>query len=81
MAEKQERIDLLVSDVVMPGMSGPQLADKLKQEIPALKVLFVSGYSGDVIPSGGSLEPGTYFAHKPLTKMALDEKLRSIFRA
>ena len=80
-AEKQERIDLLVSDVVMPGMSGPQLADKLKQEIPALKVLFVSGYSGDVIPSGGSLEPGTYFAHKPLTKMALDEKLRSIFRA
>jgi PAS domain S-box-containing protein len=81
MAEKREGpIDLLLTDVVMPGMSGRQLADKLKQEIPALKVLFVSGYSGDVIPSGGSLEPGTYFAHKPLTKMALDEKLRSIFR-
>jgi len=43
-------------------------------------VLFVSGYSGDLISREGSLEPGTYFAHKPLTKTALDERLRSIFR-
>jgi CheY-like chemotaxis protein len=80
-AEKQEGIDLLLTDVVMPGMSGPQLADRLKQKIPGLKVLFVSGYSGDLISREGELEPGTYFAHKPLTKMALDERLRSIFRA
>ncbi|MGA3317926.1 MAG: PAS domain S-box protein [Candidatus Korobacteraceae bacterium] len=81
-AEKQERpIDLLLTDVVMPGMSGRQLADRLKQKIPVLKVLFVSGYSGDLISREDSLEPGTYFAHKPLTKMALDEKLRSIFKA
>jgi PAS domain S-box-containing protein len=82
MAEKQEGpIDLLLTDVVMPGMNGRQLADRLKQKIPALKVLFVSGYSGDVILREGSLEPGAYFVHKPITKMALDEKLRSIFRA
>ena len=81
MAEKQEGpIDLLLTDVVMPGMSGRQLADRLKQKIPLLKVLFVSGYSGDLISREGSLEPGTYFAHKPLTKTALDERLRSIFR-
>ena len=82
MAEKQEGpIDLLLTDVVMPGMSGRQLADRLKQRIPVLKVLFVSGYSGDVISREGTLESGAYFAHKPLTKSALDEKLRSIFRA
>jgi CheY-like chemotaxis protein len=82
LAEKQEGpIDLLLTDVVMPGMSGRQLADRLKQKIPGLKVLFVSGYSGDVISREGGLEPGAYFAHKPLTKMVLDEKLRSIFRA
>ena len=81
MAEKREGpIDLLLTDVVMPGMSGRQLADRLKQKIPLLKVLFVSGYSGDLISREGSLEPGTYFAHKPLTKTALDERLRSIFR-
>jgi CheY-like chemotaxis protein len=82
MAEKQEGpIDLLLTDVVMPGMSGRQLADRLKQKIPVLKVLFVSGYSGDMILRDGTLEPGAYFANKPLTKTALDEKLHSIFRA
>ncbi len=81
-AEKQKGpIDLLLTDVVMPGMSGRQLADRLKQKIPNLKVLFVSGYSGDVISREDHLEPGAYFAHKPLTKVALDEKLRTIFRA
>jgi FixJ family two-component response regulator len=65
----------------MPGMSGRQLADRLKQKIPVLKVLFVSGYSGDMILRDGTLEPGAYFANKPLTKTALDEKLHSIFRA
>ena len=82
MAEKQEApIDLLLTDVVMPGMSGRQLADKLKQKIPLVKVLFVSGYSGDLVLRDGALEPGAYFAHKPLTKVALDDKLRSIFGA
>ncbi len=81
-AEKQKGpIDLLLTDVVMPGMSGRQLADKLKQKIPVLKVLFVSGYSGDVISREDSLESGAYFAQKPLTKMALGERLRVIFRA
>jgi len=82
MAEKQKGpIDLLLTDVIMPGMSGRQLADRLKQKIPVLKVLFVSGYSGDVISREGRLEPGAYFAQKPLTKVALDERLRSIFSA
>ena len=82
MAEKQQGpIDLLLTDVVMPGMSGRQLADRLKQKIPVLKVLFVSGYSGDMVLRDDTLEPGAYFANKPLTKTALDEKLHSIFRA
>ena len=79
-AKREGQIDLLLTDVVMPGMSGRQLADRLKQEIPMLKVLFVSGYSGDMISREGSLEPGAYFAHKPLTKIALGREIAQHFQ-
>jgi len=52
------KIDLLVTDVIMPGLNGRQLADRLVEERPGLKVLYTSGYSGDVIALQGSLEPG-----------------------
>jgi two-component system, cell cycle sensor histidine kinase and response regulator CckA len=61
----QGDIHLLVTDVVMPGMSGPQLADRLKPLHPAMKVLFVSGYRHDALDQKGLLGPGVQILSKP----------------
>ena len=61
------RIDLLLTDVVMPGMSGKELAGQLQRETPGLKVLFMSGYTENVIVNRGILKPGVEFLPKPLT--------------
>ena len=82
LAEKYEgSIDLLLTDVVMPGMNGRELADHLRQDNPTLKVLFVSGYADEIVFREDGLDSGSYFLPKPLTKMGLSEKLRSIFEA
>jgi two-component system, cell cycle sensor histidine kinase and response regulator CckA len=52
------QIDLLVTDVVMPGMNGKELSERLKELRPNLKVLFISGYTADVIANRGVLDPG-----------------------
>jgi CheY-like chemotaxis protein len=61
----QGEIHLLVTDVVMPGMSGPQLADRLKSQHPSMKVLFVSGYRHDALDQKGLLDPGVQILSKP----------------
>lgn len=71
-------IDLLVSDVVMPGLSGRELAEKLKSFRPALKTLFVSGYTDDAIVRHGVLEPGTAFLQKPFMPDSLVHKVREV---
>lgn len=71
-------IDLLISDVVMPGISGRELADKLRLTRPALKVLFVSGYTDSGIVTEGELQPGTLFLHKPFTPDDLARKVREV---
>jgi two-component system, cell cycle sensor histidine kinase and response regulator CckA len=60
-------IDLLVTDVIMPGMSGRQLSDRLLARQPTLQVLFVSGYTDAEIGPHGVLEPGKAFLAKPYT--------------
>ena len=72
-------IDLLLTDVIMPGMNGVELADQLRRTIPSLKVLFVSGYADEILLAAGRLPAGAYFMHKPLTKTDLDQQLSRIF--
>jgi CheY-like chemotaxis protein len=60
-------IDVLLTDIVMPGMSGRELADRLRELRPELEIVYTSGYSDDVIAARGTLEPDTGFLAKPFT--------------
>ncbi|MGH7538528.1 MAG: response regulator [Gemmatimonadales bacterium] len=80
-SEHDGPIHLLVTDVIMPEMSGRQLADRMKDRHPGLKVLFVSGYTDDAIVRHGILEPGISFLQKPFTPEALARKVREVLDA
>ena len=75
---KPFHIDLLVTDIVMPGMNGRQLADELYHRQSSLKVLFITGYSRDAIVHQGRLDPGVSLLQKPLTQVMLAAKIREI---
>jgi len=74
-------IHLLISDVIMPGESGLQLARRLLETRPGLSVLFISGYSDEAIVRHGVLDPGTAFLQKPFTPAALARKVRELLDA
>ena len=71
-------IHLLLSDVILPRMSGRELSEKLAPSRPAMKVLFVSGYPEDAIAHRGLLDPGINYLPKPFTPSALSAKLREV---
>ncbi len=68
-------IDLLLTDVILPGMNGRELADRVRSQIPAVKVLFMSGHAGDKLGRRGLLEDGLAFLPKPFTPAALLHKV------
>ena len=71
-------IHLLVTDVVMPHLSGPELASKLAPNRPEMKVLFISGYTDDTVFRHGVLEGGVAFLQKPFNLKALAQRIREV---
>jgi CheY-like chemotaxis protein len=80
-AETGIPIHLVLTDVVMPSMSGRELVQKLTANYPHLRVLYMSGYTDDIITSGGILEPGLAFLQKPFTPATLAQKVRDVLDA
>jgi two-component system, cell cycle sensor histidine kinase and response regulator CckA len=74
-----ESIDLLVTDVVMPGMNGKELKERLELQIPSLKTLYISGYPADIVAKRGVVEEGMNFLQKPFTPTELLRKVRAVF--
>ena len=77
-AHGRSDIDLLMTDVMMPGMNGCQLAEILLARRPSLRVLFVSGYAEDVLATNVGLMPGTAFLGKPFKPKTLVTKVREV---
>lgn len=72
------RVDLLLSDVVMPRMGGPELAQALLQKRPDLRVLFMSGYTDHPMVRRGVVDAGVAFLQKPFTPTALVSRVREL---
>jgi CheY-like chemotaxis protein len=79
--ESSEQIHLLLTDVVLPQMSGPELALALAEVHPEIPVIYMSGYTDDAIVHHGVLNPGTNFVEKPFSPEGLLRKIRQILDA
>ena len=76
-----KNFDLLITDVVMPGMNGRVLAEQLMNRYPGLPVLYISGYTDSFTSGHNVLEPGTHLLHKPFTEEVLIAKVREVLDA
>src|SRR5208337_3611382 len=77
----KDPIDILVTDVLMPGIGGRELAKKLLALRPGISVLYLSGYTEDVVVTPGALGPGTAFLQKPFTLQNLAKKVHEVLRS
>ncbi len=73
-------VHLLITDVVMPGMSGRDLAETIRDERPEMKVIFMSGYTENIIAHHGVLEPGINYISKPIMPVMLTQKIRNVLQ-
>jgi len=78
LARRSEPVHLLLTDVVMPGMSGPQLAREVLARVPGIRVLYQSGYRDAAIAGDGALEGGTAFLAKPFNANSLRQMVRTV---
>jgi CheY-like chemotaxis protein len=76
--ERKDKIDLLITDVIMPKMNGVQLVRRLWQLIPDLRVLFMSGYTHNIIEQQGDINPGQNFIQKPFNTANLLHMVRKV---
>jgi PAS domain S-box-containing protein len=74
-AEWPDSIDLLLTDVVMPQMHGPELAEQIKRAQPSIRVMFMSGFAQPILDSGGHLDPGVILVEKPFSGPTLLAKV------
>jgi len=81
LAGHQGPLDLLVTDVIMPGDSGPKLAEDVARDRPGLRVLFISGYTADELEAHGIAEPGAQLLEKPFTREQIGRRIRDILSA
>ena len=73
--------DLIISDVIMPGMNGKELADKVRQLVPTQKVLFMSGFTDNIIEPHGVLGSGIPFIQKPFSANEIAVKIKTLLTA
>jgi len=78
MASHDRPVNLLLTDVVLPGMNGRELYEKAAESSPSLKVLYMSGYTDNVIAHRGVLDEGVQFIQKPFTVYGLAVKVRDV---
>jgi CheY-like chemotaxis protein len=78
-AEYHGKIDVLLTDVVLPAMSGRRVADLLQSARAGLRVIYMSGHTTDAIDHHGMLDPGLVLIQKPYTAEALLRKIREVF--
>jgi DNA-binding NtrC family response regulator len=79
--DREVEIDLLLTDVILPGQNGRDLADELKRVRPKLKVLLMTGYSRNAIVHKGRLDAGVDLIQKPLTRAVLATRIRDLIDA
>jgi CheY-like chemotaxis protein len=75
------KIQLLITDVIMPGLSSKMLAEWLKQVNPGVRVLFISGYINNNAVRDAMSKPGTFFLQKPFSPADLSKKVREAIEA
>ncbi len=76
--KKNQKIDLILTDVVMPGLNGREMMDRIEAILPNTKVLYMSGYTADIIAQRGIVDEGMYFITKPIDMNKLNEKILEI---
>ncbi len=79
--ESKNEIDLILTDLIMPGMNGKQLMETITKEAPDLQFLIMSGYDDNAISKHGLLEAGINYIQKPFSPKSLGEKLQEVFRS